>query len=70
MTGAGDTTSIQGFATDISVNHGGTVNFKINTNAEAYRLDIYRMGYYGGRGARKVTTVNRRRRCRRTSPRA
>ena len=30
ISGAGDTT-IQGFATDISVNQGGTVNFKIKT---------------------------------------
>jgi hypothetical protein len=57
ISGAGDTT-IQGFTTDISVNQGGTVNFKINTPATAYRLDIYRMGYYGGNGARKVATVN------------
>ena len=53
---AGDPT-IQGFATDISVNLGGTVNFKINTPATAYRLDIYRMGYYAGNGARKIATV-------------
>ncbi|MBL1262769.1 N,N-dimethylformamidase beta subunit family domain-containing protein, partial [Methylomicrobium sp. RS1] len=57
ITGAGDVT-IQGFATDISVNKGGTVGFKISTPASAYRLDIYRMGYYGGNGARKVATVN------------
>jgi hypothetical protein len=57
IVGAGDT-SIQGYATDISVNRGGTIQFKIDTTATAYRLDIYRMGYYGGRGARKVATVN------------
>ena len=56
VSGAGDS-SIQGFATDISVNRGGTVNFKINTPSTDYRLDIYRMGYYGGTGARKVATV-------------
>ncbi|HEX2708262.1 MAG TPA: N,N-dimethylformamidase beta subunit family domain-containing protein, partial [Solirubrobacterales bacterium] len=54
--GAGDP-SIQGFATDISVNHGETVHFKIDTASTAYHLDIYRMGYYGGDGARKVATV-------------
>ncbi len=55
--GAGDAT-IQGFATDISVNQGQTVNFKINDTARApYHLDIYRLGYYGGAGARKVATV-------------
>ena len=36
--GAGDST-IQGFATDISVNRGQTVSFKIDTNATNYRLE-------------------------------
>src|ERR1035437_10348952 len=53
---AGDLT-IQGFATDISANQGSTVNFKIKTNASAYTIDIYRMGYYGGLGARKVVSI-------------
>ena len=54
--GAGSS-NIEGFATDISVNHGTTVNFKINTNSSNYRIDIYRLGYYGGMGARKVATI-------------
>jgi Domain of unknown function (DUF4082)/Bacterial Ig-like domain/Bacterial Ig domain len=49
--------SIQGFATEMSVDLGQTVHFKIDTNATDYRLDIYRMGYYGGLGARRVATV-------------
>jgi hypothetical protein len=53
---AGDPT-IQGFASDISVNQGGTVFFKISTPATAYTINIYRMGYYGGMGARKVATI-------------
>src|SRR6185437_5776036 len=53
---AGDP-SIQGFATDISVNRGGTVSFKIKTDARAYSINIYRMGYYAGMGARKVATI-------------
>jgi hypothetical protein len=57
VSGAGSST-IQGFATDISVNRGQTVRFKIKTPAGAYRLDIYRMGYYGGLGARQVATVS------------
>lgn len=57
VTGAGNST-IQGFTTDISVNRGQTVRFKVNTTASAYRLDIYRMGFYNGAGARKVATVN------------
>jgi len=54
--GAGDLT-IQGFATDISVNQGGTVLFKVNTNARNYTINIYRLGYYGGSGARKVASI-------------
>src|SRR5207248_4956262 len=55
--GTGDA-SIQGFATDISVDHGQTVSFKINDSAQApYRIDIYRLGYYQGTGARLVTTI-------------
>ena len=49
--------NIQGFATDISVNLGQPVTFKIDTPATDYRLDIYRMGDYGGAGARKVVTI-------------
>jgi len=53
---AGDLT-IQGFATDISVNQGQIISFKINTPASAYTIDIYRLGYYGGMGARKIVTI-------------
>ena len=49
----GDPT-IQGFATSMSVNAGETENFKIDTPAAAYHLDIYRLGYYGGNGARLI----------------
>ncbi|MBR1293788.1 MULTISPECIES: DUF4082 domain-containing protein [Bradyrhizobium] len=54
-----DSTKIQGFTTAISTNIGGTVQFKINnqTGNPNYRIDIYRLGYYGGNGARLITTV-------------
>ena len=54
--GSGDA-SLQGFSTDISVNAGQQVDFKIKTDAAAYTVDIYRLGYYGGDGARKITSV-------------
>jgi Domain of unknown function (DUF4082)/Bacterial Ig domain len=50
----GGSNTIEGFATDISVNRGQTVNFKINTVATKYNIDIYRLGYYGGLGAHLV----------------
>ncbi|MDB5077852.1 MAG: Mo-co oxidoreductase dimerization domain protein, partial [Chloroflexi bacterium] len=49
--------SIQGFATDISVNAGNTISFKVNTTSTNYSLTIYRMGYYQGNGARQVAVV-------------
>jgi hypothetical protein len=54
---AGDP-SIQGFTSEFSVNKGEAVRFKVSTPAAGYRLDIYRMGYYQGNGARRVATVN------------
>ncbi|MDT0188238.1 DUF4082 domain-containing protein [Microbacterium sp. ARD31] len=54
--GAGDS-SIQGFATDISVNVGQRIDFKIATNASSYTIDIYRTGWYQGLGARFITRV-------------
>ena len=57
INGQGDTT-IQGFGHDISINRGETIFFKIKTDSIDYRIDIYRMGYYGGMGARLVDTIN------------
>src|ERR1700736_3135216 len=54
---AGVTNFIEGFADNMSVNHGQTINFKINTDCKNYRIDIYRLGYYAGLGARKITTI-------------
>ena len=49
--------NIQGFTTDISVNVGQSLFFKIKTSALAYRIDVYRIGFYQGNGARLVATV-------------
>jgi hypothetical protein len=51
--------SIAGFTTDLSANQGETVNFKINTVAPSYRVDLYRLGWYGGIGARQVAALSR-----------
>src|SRR5262249_11871160 len=57
VSGSGDST-IQGFATDISVNKGGSISFKVTTTAAAFNMNIYRLGYYQGNGARKVATIS------------
>src|SRR5690349_11819092 len=51
--------AILGYTTDISYNVGQTVSFKMLTSASSYKLDIYRLGWYGGKGARYMGTVNR-----------
>jgi hypothetical protein len=56
INGAGDPT-IQGFPTEMSVQPGQAIGFKIKTPATKYRVDVFRLGYYGGKGARKVTTL-------------
>jgi len=56
IAGSGDST-IQGFATAMSVAQGGTISLKINTNAKAYTIGIFRLGYYQGLGARQVDSV-------------
>ena len=55
--GAGSS-NIQGFTTDISVNTGQTIFFKISTSAVSYRIDIYRLGYYQGNDARFITSIS------------
>jgi Domain of unknown function (DUF4082)/Bacterial Ig domain len=55
VNGAGDST-IQGFATSMSVTPGQTESFKIKTPASSYHIDILRVGYYQGDGARKVVS--------------
>ena len=55
VVGSGDST-LQGFATDISANVGTTVRFKVKSTASAYRVDVYRLGYYQGLGARLVSS--------------
>ncbi len=40
----------------MSVNAGDAESFKINTPAKSYHIDILRIGYYQGNGARKVVS--------------
>src|SRR4051794_38416805 len=40
--------SIQGFATQMSVQPGDTIGFKIKSTTTNYHIDILRLGYYQG----------------------
>src|SRR5215218_6959293 len=52
------TGGIEGYATAQSINHGESVGLKVSAAAgSAYDIEVYRMGSYGGLGARLVTTL-------------
>lgn len=62
--GAGDTVGaddlgrqIAGYASATSVNLGESIDFHVSTEpAQRFTVAIYRLGYYGGLGARQLTT--------------
>jgi hypothetical protein len=51
---------IQAYAGQVSVNAGGSIDFHVSTGRAGtpYRIDVYRMGWYGGAGARLVTSAS------------
>lgn len=50
--------NIEGFATEDSVNQGGSLDVKVNTADNApYRIEIYRLGWYGGTYGRLISTI-------------
>ncbi|MEO8972891.1 MAG: N,N-dimethylformamidase beta subunit family domain-containing protein [Ktedonobacteraceae bacterium] len=49
--------TISGYGSKISVNHGDSIDFFVTTTAPSFTIDIFRTGYYGGVGARKITSL-------------
>ncbi|MGW3149706.1 DUF4082 domain-containing protein [Streptomyces sp. NPDC001177] len=47
---------IEGFTTKESVQAGDTVQFKVQSKV-SYHIEIYRLGWYGGDGAREMSTA-------------
>jgi hypothetical protein len=47
---------ISGFASTVSVNQGGMVQLYVSTGAPSYRIEAFRMGWYGGTEGRLVWT--------------
>jgi hypothetical protein len=45
---------IEGYASATSVTRGEQIKFLVNTTNSAYILQVYRIGWYGGAGARQV----------------
>ena len=49
---------IEGYCSRTSVRAGDTITFHVSTNpASRFRLDIYRLGYYGGAGGRHMLSL-------------
>ncbi len=45
---------IEGYASLTSVNRGGQIKFFVNTTNSTFALEIFRVGWYGGSGGRRV----------------
>ncbi len=52
-------TEIEGYASQISVAPGDTLQLHVSTasNNEQYRIEIYRLGWYGGDGGRLIACL-------------
>jgi len=49
---------VEGYASHTSVNKGETINFHLRVNTTGLvNLDIYRLGYYSGKGGRLIVTI-------------
>ncbi|MGI8692576.1 MAG: N,N-dimethylformamidase beta subunit family domain-containing protein [Geodermatophilaceae bacterium] len=49
---------IAGYGTSASVRAGDVLPFKVRTPSTSWHIEIYRLGWYGGDGARRMGTVN------------
>jgi hypothetical protein len=49
--------TLSGFGSKISVNHSDSIDFYVTTTAPSFTINIYRTGYYGGAGARLISSL-------------
>jgi hypothetical protein len=54
ITGVGEPGAIEGYANAVSAQHGETVTLRVSTRARSFHVEAYRMGWYGGKGARLI----------------
>ena len=56
----GNNGEIEGYASATSVNAGGSIQLYVNTIDSIYTMDVFRLGWYGGLGGRRMLpTINR-----------
>ncbi len=56
LTDGADNHEIEGFASTTSINQGEPVSLYVSTAAPTFHVEVYRMGYYQGLGARLLHT--------------
>jgi hypothetical protein len=49
-----DNGEIEGYASATSVNRGQSINLYVSTIDSIYTMDVFRMGWYGGKGGRRM----------------
>lgn len=49
--------AVEGYASAASINRGDSITFYVNTSDPSYTLQVFRLGYYGGRGGRAETAA-------------
>ena len=49
--------TIQGYSSESSVAPGGTLHLHVDSPASSYRVEVDRLGWYGGEGGRRVACV-------------
>src|SRR5438552_5585856 len=54
LTNPADNRQIEGYASLTSVPVGGNISLFVNTSDATFSLEVFRMGWYGGKGGRKV----------------
>ncbi|ARV59190.1 hypothetical protein BZZ01_11600 [Nostocales cyanobacterium HT-58-2] len=59
---------IEGYASLSSVNRGDEIKFFVNTKEPSYTIEIFRMGWYGGAGGRRVAPAITRKGVRQPPP--
>ncbi len=59
---------IEGYASKTSVARGSTISFYVSTTAKTYNIEFFRLGWYNGAGARRMTSPVSRVGIRQTMP--
>jgi hypothetical protein len=59
LTNPATNNEIEGYASAVSVNRGEDIKLFVNTKEPNYTLDVFRIGWYNGRGMRRMTSAVR-----------